>query len=63
MPYLDITEAVLKHCIVVNNSYQQNSWAFYTFVCNKLSGQLLDVLLKMFIFLKLRDSEFSYIEE
>ena len=24
-PYLEITEAVLIHCNVVNNSYQQNS--------------------------------------
>ena len=25
VPYLEITEVVLMHCNVVNNSYQQNS--------------------------------------
>ena len=29
MPYLEITEAVLKHCNVVNISYQQNSRVLY----------------------------------
>ena len=42
VPYLEITEAVLIHCNVVNNSYQQEScihlfiinclaWKFYIF--------------------------------
>ena len=32
IPYLEITEVVLIHLNVVNNSYQQNSRALYTFV-------------------------------
>ena len=62
VPYLEITEVVLLHYIVVNNSYLQNSRVLYTFVPNKSFGQLLDVPPENFIFLKTFDSEFSYIE-
>ena len=41
VPYLEITEVVLIN--VVNNSYQQNSRALYTFVSNKLFGQLSNI--------------------
>ena len=43
VPHLEITEVVLVHCNIVNNNYQQNSRAFYTFISNKSSGQLLDI--------------------
>ena len=36
VPYLEITEVVLIHCNVFNNSYQQNSRVLYTFVPNKI---------------------------
>ena len=36
----DITEVVLIHCNVVNNSYLQKSKVLYTFVPNKNFGQL-----------------------
>ena len=62
VPYLEITEVILIHCNVVNNSYQQNSRVLYTFVPNKSFGQLLDISSKSFIFLKAFDSEFSYVE-
>ena len=62
VPYLEITEIVLIHCNVVNNSYQQNSRGLFTFVPNKSFGQLLDISPEKFIFLKTFDSEFSYIE-
>ena len=62
MPYLKITEVVLIHCDVVNNSYQPNSRFFYTFIPNKSFGQLADISHENFIFLKTFDSEFSYIE-
>ena len=29
-PYLEITEAVLVHCNIVNSNYQQNSRVLYT---------------------------------
>ena len=60
VPYLEFTEVVLIHCNFVNNSYQQNSRVLFTFVPNKLFGQLLDISSKNFIFLKTFYSEFSY---
>ena len=60
--YLEITEAVLVHCNIINNKYQQNSRVLYTFVPNKSFGQLLDISSKTFIFLKTFDSEVSYTE-
>ena len=62
MPYLEITEVVLIHCNVVDNSHQQNSRVLYTFLPHKSFGQLLDISPKSFIFLKTFDSEFSDIE-
>ena len=62
VPYLEITEVVLIHCNVVNNSYQQNSRVLYTFVSNKSFGQLLDISPENFIFLKTFDSKFPYVE-
>ena len=52
--YLEITEEVLIYCNVVSNSYQQNS--------NKSFGQLLDISPANVIFLRILNSEFSYIE-
>ena len=57
VPYLKITEIVLTHCNVVNNSYQKNSSLVYIFL-NKLFSQLLDIPSKTFIFLKAFDSDF-----
>ena len=50
LPYLEINEAVLVHCNIFNNDYQQDSRVFYTFVPYKSFGQLLDILPKDFIF-------------
>ena len=60
--HLEITEVVLKHCNVVNNSYEQNSRVLYTFVPNQSFGQLLNISPENFIFLKTFDSEFSQID-
>ena len=62
VPHLEITEAVLLHCNFVNNVYQQDSRALYTFVPSKSFGQLLDISPKNFVFLKTFDSKFSYSE-
>ena len=62
MPYLEITEVVLIHCNVVNNSYQQNSRALYIIVPNKSFGQLLDISPNKTIFWKTFHSELSYTE-
>ena len=49
---LEITEVVLVHCNIVNNSYQEDSRVFYTFIPNKSFGQLLNISLKDFISLE-----------
>ena len=59
---MKITEILLMHCNVTNNSSQQSSRVLYTFVPNKSFGQLLDISPENFIFLKTFDSEFPYIE-
>ena len=43
VPYLEITEAVLVHCNIVNNDYQQDSRVIYTFVSNEPFGSLLEI--------------------
>ena len=50
------------HCNTVNNEYQQDSRALYTFVPNKSFGQLLDISPKSFYILETFISEFLYIE-
>ena len=50
--HVEITEIVLIHCNIVNNDYQQNSRVLYIFLPNRSFGQLLDISLKNFIFLK-----------
>ena len=62
LPHLEINEAVLIHCNIVNNNYQQDSRVLYTFVPNKSFGQLLDISPKNFIFLKAFNSEFLCIK-
>ena len=52
VPHLEITEVVLINCNIVNNNYQWNSRVLYTFVPNKLFGQLLDISPKYLIFSK-----------
>ena len=39
VPYLEITEVVLIHSNVSNNSYQENSRVLYLFVPNISCGQ------------------------
>ena len=62
VPYLKTTEAISIYFNVVNNSYQQYSRVLYTFVSNKLFGQLLDISAKNFIFRKTFNSKILYIE-
>ena len=60
--HVQITEVVLDHCNIVNNDYQHDSRVLYTFVSNKSFGHFLDISLTNFIFLKIFNSEFSYID-
>ena len=54
MPHLEINEVVLVHCNIVN--------ILYICVTNKLFGQLIDISQKKYIFMKILNSEFSYID-
>ena len=36
--YLEITEAILAHCNIINNDYKQDSRVLYTFAPNKSFG-------------------------
>ena len=62
VPRLEITEAVLVHCNIVNNDCQEDSRVLYLFVPNKWFGQLLDISLTNFVFLKTFNSEFPCTE-
>ena len=52
VPCLEITEVVLIHCNVVNNSYQQFLTVFYTFVPSKLFSQSSNISPENFIFFR-----------
>ena len=43
MPKLESVEAVLVHCNLVNNNYQQASKVLFTFASNKQFGQLINI--------------------
>ena len=62
VPHLEITEVVLGHCNMVNNSYQQGTRVLYTFVPNKPFGSLLEISPTNHIFLKTFNSEYNEIE-
>ena len=62
VPKLDSVDLVLVHCNLVNNSYQQASKVFFTFVPNKKYGQLITVSPETLIMLKTVNTEFSFIE-
>ena len=62
VPHLEITEVILAHRNIVKNDYQQNSRVLYAFVQNKPFGQLLEISLTNFIFLKTFNLEFAAIE-
>ena len=50
VPHLETTEALLVHCNIVNNSYQQKSRVLYLFIPNKSFGQLRYFTQKLYIF-------------
>ena len=62
VPHFEITKVILVHCNIFNNGYQQKSMVLYTLVPRVSFGQLLDISLKNFIFLKTFNSEFPCIE-
>ena len=61
-PRLGAAEVVLVHCNLVNDSYQQASKVLFTFVPNKLFGQLITITPHSPIMLKTTNAESSFIE-
>ena len=47
VPKLEIVEAVLVHCILVKNDYQDTSKVLFIFVPNKKYGQLIFLLMHL----------------
>ena len=62
VPRLGTVEVVLIHCNLVNNSYQQASKIFFTFVPNKQFSQLIAITPHSPAMLKRVNAEFSFIE-
>ena len=50
VPHLEITKVILVHLNIVNNYYQHDSIALYTFVPSKPFGSLLEIAPTNFIF-------------
>ena len=50
--HLEVAEVLLIDCNIVNKDHQQDLRVLYTFFPNKSLGELLNISLKIFIFLK-----------
>ena len=62
VPRSEAVEAVLLHCNLAYNSYQQASKLLFTFVPNKQFGQLITITPHSPTMLKTTNAEFSFIE-
>ena len=62
VPHLEITKVVLAHCNIADNDYPYDLRVLYTCISNESFDQLVDISPKKIIFLKIFNSEFSYIE-
>ena len=60
VPHLKITEVELIHFNTVNNEYQHDLRVLYKIVSNTTFGLLLYISPKIFLFLKIFNSEFLY---
>ena len=59
---LEISEVLLVHNNIVNNTYQQDLTLLHVFKLRKSFGQLLEISTIYFMFLKTFDLQFLYIE-
>ena len=62
VPKLESVEAILVHCNLVNNNYQQTSKILFTFVPNKQFGQLINISPHLLTMLSTANTEISFIE-
>ena len=56
---LDVVEAVLVQCNLVDNQYQQTYEVLYTFITNKSYAYLLNVKPSSLVFLKTYNTDFD----
>ena len=56
---LDVVEAVLVQCNLVDNQYQQTHEVLYTFITNKSYAYLLNVKPSSLVFLKTYNTDFD----
>ena len=59
---LESADAILVHCNLVNNSYQQAPTILFTFVSNKQFGQLITTASHLLTMLKTTNAEFQFIQ-
>ena len=62
VPKVESFEAVLVHCNLVNENYQQASKVLFTFVPNNQFGQLIDISPHSLTLLNTANTEFSFVE-
>ena len=62
VPKLESVDVFLVHCSLVNNSYQQVSEVFFTFVPNKRFSQLITISPHLLTVLKTSNVEFQSIQ-
>ena len=62
VPKLESVEAVLAHCNLVNNTYQQAFKVLFTFETNKQSGQLTTLSPHSLAMLETTNAEFQFIQ-
>ena len=62
MPKLEIVEVVLVDCDLVKNDYQHTSKGLFTFVPNKIFGQLINISPHVFTRMNTVNTEFSYVD-
>ena len=62
VPRLKAVEIVLVHCNIINNSNQQASKVLFTFVPNKLFGQIIIITPHSLTIPKTINAEFSFIK-
>ena len=62
VPKLESVKAVLVHCNLINNNYQQASKVLFTFIPNKQFGQLINIAPHSLTMLNTTNTGFSFIE-
>ena len=62
LPKLESVKAVLVFCNLVKNDYQHTSKVLFTFVPNKLFGQLINISPHSLTMMNAVNTEFSFLE-